>query len=70
MPERDSERAQGGQTTEEEGEEGPLLSREPSAFVGLSPRTLGSRPEPKADVQATEPPRCAKINIYIKIKIT
>ena len=26
--------------------------------VGLNPRTPGSRPEPKADVQPTEPPRC------------
>jgi len=37
------------------GEAGFPLSREPNA--GLDPRTLGSRPEPKADAQPTEPPR-------------
>ena len=31
-------------------------SREPD--VGLDPRTLGSRPELKADASLTEPPRC------------
>jgi len=39
------ERAQAG--GEAEGEAGSLLSKEPD--VGLDPRTLGSRPEPKAD---------------------
>ena len=31
--------------------------REPN--VGLNPRTPGSRPEPKADAQPTEPPWCS-----------
>jgi len=39
--ERESVRAQAG------GAAGLLLSREPD--VGLDPRTLGSRPKPKAD---------------------
>ena len=37
----------GGGQAEEEREADFLLSREPS--VGLDPRTLRSRPEPKAD---------------------
>jgi len=39
-----------------EGEADSPLSREPD--VGLSPRTLRSCPELKADAQWTEPPRC------------
>jgi len=38
-----------------EGEAGFPQSREPDA--GLDPRTLGSRPEPKAATQPTEPRR-------------
>ena len=38
-----------GGGAEGEGEAGSLLSREP--HVGLDSRTLGSRPEPKADAQ-------------------
>ena len=38
-----------------EGEEGSPLSRDPNA--GLDPRTLGLRPEPKADTSLTEPPQ-------------
>ena len=34
------------------------LSREPN--MGLDPRTSVSRPEPKADAQLTEPPRCLR----------
>jgi len=41
--------------TERGGETGSLLSREPSA--GLDPGALGSWPEPKADIELTEPPR-------------
>ena len=42
-----SERVQARGTAEEEGEADSLLSSEPN--VGLDPRTLGSRPQPKAD---------------------
>ena len=45
--ERESYRAQAGGITEEEGEAGLPLIREPD--MGLNPRTLGSRPKPKAD---------------------
>ena len=42
---------------EGEGEADSLLSREPN--MELDPRTLGSRPEPKADglAKPTEPPQ-------------
>ena len=42
------EHKQGDWQAEGEGETDSLLSREPN--VGLSPRTLRSRPEPKADI--------------------
>ena len=38
-----------------EGKADSPLSRKPDA--GLHLRTLGSRPEPKADAEPTEPPR-------------
>ena len=49
---------QGEQEAEGEGqgEAGSPLSREPDA--GLNPRTLGSWPEPKANAELIEPPRC------------
>ena len=46
------ERAQAWGEVEGEGEADSLLSREPD--TGLDPRTPGSRPEPKVDVQSTE----------------
>ena len=48
-----------------EGEAGSLPSKEPNE--GLDPRTLGSRPKPKADAQLTEPPRCPSILLFKKI---
>ena len=42
--------------TEKEAEEKQTPCREPN--VGLHPGTLGSHPEPKADAQTAEPPRC------------
>ena len=41
-----------------EGEADSLLSKEPDK--GLDPRTLRSRPEPKADTQPTELPKHPK----------
>ena len=49
------ERAQAGGIAKGEGEAGSPLSREPDGR--LDPRTLGSRPGPKADFQPAEPPR-------------
>ena len=43
--ERERER---GRDAEAEGEAGSPQSQEPD--VGLNPRTLGSQPEPKADI--------------------
>ena len=48
------ESIQAVEMAEGEGEAGSLLSREPDA--GLDPRTLGSRPEPKADTQPLNHP--------------
>ncbi|XP_073737570.1 uncharacterized protein [Callorhinus ursinus] len=45
-----------------EGEAGFPRSREPDA--GLDPRTLGSRPEPKAAAQPTEPPSCNILQLF------
>ena len=50
---------QGG---EGEGETDFPLSRGTNA--GLHPRTLRSWPEPKADGQLTEPPRCPLCGLY------
>ena len=44
------------QQAEGEGKAGSLLSRE--LVVGLNHRTPGSQPEPKADTELTERPRC------------
>ena len=52
----------GEEGTEGEREADSLLSREP--YVG--PRTLRSRPEPKAGVQSTELPRCPRIAGLLK----
>ena len=60
---------QAGGEGEEEGEAGSLLSRDLDAGrdpdAGLDPRTLGSRPELKADAQSTVPPRrpCAHVSL-------
>ena len=45
-----------GEGQKEREKQTPPLNREPHA--GLNPRTLRSLPEPKADTQPTEPPRC------------
>ena len=54
------ERERGGREWEStsfgEGEEGCPSSREPD--VELSPKILGSCPEPTAAASPTEPPRC------------
>ena len=50
------EQEQGEQQVEADGEAGSPLSREPD--VGLHPRTSRSQPQPKADIQPPEPPRC------------
>ena len=51
---REGEQGQSEGVTEGEGEAGSPLHRMPNG--GLDPRTPGSRPEPKADTQPTEPP--------------
>ena len=61
MRERDNSKG----AAEGEGEADSLLSRNPD--MGLDPRTLGPRPELKADTLLTEPPRCPqKLLILMK----
>ena len=44
------EHKQGEGQREREGEADSLLSREPNVIAELHPRTLGSWPEPNADI--------------------
>ena len=55
LTEKESKSAHKQGEGQAEGEGDSSLSREPDK--GLAPRTPGSRPEPKAGAQPTEPPR-------------
>lgn len=56
---RESERAPAGGTGQGEEEADSPVSTEPN--VGLDPKTLRIRPEPKADAQPSQPPRCPQL---------